>query len=90
MIFNPRSEATSVTLPDGKWNIYINGEDAGNSVLATAQGEVSVEPISAMVLVKENAPAVEQGGFHPGFLLPVLAAVIAMGAVSVAMLKKKK
>ena len=90
MIFNPRGEATSVKLPEGEWNIYINGEDAGNTVLATAQGEVSVDPISAMVLVKEEAPAVELGGFHPGFLLPVLAAVIAMGAVSFLMLKKKK
>jgi len=53
MIFNPRGEAATVTLPDGKWDIYIDHERAGLEVLDQAEGEVSVAPISAMVLVKQ-------------------------------------
>jgi pullulanase len=55
VIFNPRKEATEVTLPEGKWNIYIDAENAGTEVLGSAEGTVSVAPISAMVLVLDNA-----------------------------------
>lgn len=51
VIFNPNAEATTVTLPEGSWEIHINGEDAGTRALATAEGTVEVAPISAMVLV---------------------------------------
>ena len=54
VIFNPNAEATTVTLPEGKWDIRINGEDAGDSSLGTAEGTVEVAPISAMVLVQEG------------------------------------
>ena len=53
VIFNPRTEATTVTLPEGVWTIYINGEDAGTTALGTAEGTVEVAPISACVLVQE-------------------------------------
>ena len=59
VIFNPLTETTSVSLPAGEWTVYINGEDAGTTALGTASGEVTVEPISAMVLVQETAPAAE-------------------------------
>ena len=52
IVFNPNAEATTVTLPEGAWEIHINGEDAGVEVLATAEGTVEVASISAMVLVK--------------------------------------
>ena len=51
IIFNPNAEATTVTLPEGSWEIHINGEEAGTRALATAEGTVEVAPISAMVLV---------------------------------------
>ena len=51
IIFNPNAEATTVALPEGSWDIHINGEDAGTRALATAEGTVEVAPISAMVLV---------------------------------------
>ena len=54
MIFNPRKEATAVTLPEGKWEIYVDGDKAGLEVLSVVETEISVEPISAMVLVKQN------------------------------------
>ncbi len=54
-IFNPRKEVSTVNLPEGEWTIYVDGENAGTTPLGTAQTEVKVEPISAMMLVKEAA-----------------------------------
>ena len=54
-IFNPRSNDTVVTLPEGQWNIYVNADNAGTEVLGTAEGTVTVESISACVLVKAAA-----------------------------------
>ena len=58
MIFNPYAQATALTLPEGQWTIYIDGENAGITPLGSAEGSVSVEPISAMVPVK--APGTEE------------------------------
>lgn len=81
VIFNPNPAETKVTLPEGEWNIYINGEDAGTTKLGSASGEVTVGAISAMVLVQEPA------SFNPAILIVV---VLAIGAVAVVVLKKKK
>ena len=55
VVFNANSEETTVTLPDGQWNVYINGEKAGTEILETiTNGTVTVAPISAMVLVRES------------------------------------
>ena len=94
VIFNPRSSATTVTLPEGQWEIYVNAEDAGTAVLGTAEGTVTVDAISAMVLVQapqESVPAIEQAdpGFNP---LPIaaIAAVVLAGIAVALVLKKKK
>ena len=60
-VFNPRSEATEVTLPAGLWTIYVDGENAGTEALGTAEGTVTVDAISACMLVKEpgNQPETE-------------------------------
>lgn len=60
VIFNPRAQTADMVLPEGKWTIYINGDDAGVTPLGTAEGSVSVDPISAMVLVKESAKDTQQ------------------------------
>ena len=53
VIFNANNAETTVTLPSGTWDVYINGEKAGTEAIETVTGsEVTVEPISAMVLVK--------------------------------------
>ena len=54
VIFNPNSTETSVTLPDGAWDVCVNADHAGTEALVTVAGSVSVEPISAMVLVKKK------------------------------------
>lgn len=53
VIYNPFEEDITVTLPEGSWDVYVKGQTAGNEVLETVSGEVSVESISCMVLVKE-------------------------------------
>ncbi len=55
LIFNANTSAASVTLPAGDWDVYINGEKAGITVLDTVSGTVSVPAISALVLVQETS-----------------------------------
>ena len=58
IIFNPNASETSVKLPDGSWDVYVNASTAGTEALSTITGSATVEPISALVLVKsENAAA---------------------------------
>lgn len=61
VIFNANPEAAEVNLPAGGWSVYINGEKAGTEALEGVSGKVSVAPISAMVLIRDDSvPAVEQ------------------------------
>ena len=94
VIFNPRKAATTVELPEGDWTIYVNGEDAGTTALGTANGSVTVDEISAMVLVKEAAPVEDPDTaptFSIGFLVPIIAAVVIAGlAVTMVIIKKRK
>lgn len=103
VIFNPNPAETTVSLPEGNWDIYINGEKAGTTVLDTiTDGTASVAPISAMVLVKnENGgtpePKSDQGSKmtpSKAALTAVIVMVIAAAAVIAAgiwaMRRKKK
>ena len=91
VIFNPKAEAATITLPEGSWNIYVNGENAGTTVLGTASGSVTVDAISAMVLVQEPAATPDEpDSFHIGFLIPIFAAVIIAVLVIVIICKKRK
>ena len=78
MIFNPRSEATTVALPEGKWEIFVNEEAAGLKVLASAEGEVAVAPISAMVLVKQVQKDSTNNLLIPGAIALALAAALVL------------
>lgn len=61
VIFNPNPEAAEVALPAGGWSVYINGSKAGTEALEGVSGKVNVEPISAMVLIKDDSvPAAEE------------------------------
>ncbi len=53
VIFNPNKESTEITLPAGNWEVCINGEKAGTESLATVNGTVTVDAISAMVLIQK-------------------------------------
>ena len=58
VVFNPTPSASTVTLPEGEWSVYINGDKSGTEILDTVSGTANAEPISAMVLVK--APVVTE------------------------------
>ncbi len=57
--FNPTTEEITVTLPDGAWTIYIDGEQAGVDAIDTVSYTARVAPISALVLVKTGDTPVE-------------------------------
>ena len=82
VIFNPNKEATTVTLPDGEWAICVNGQQAGNETLGSVHWDVTVEPISAMILVRTGdaperpADSTEAEPDYNNYLLIALAVVI--------------
>jgi pullulanase len=94
--FNASTSAATINLPAGNWNIYVNGDDAGLEVLGNAEGSITVDGQSAMVLVKGEPiplPPVppEPGSFNFALILPLIAvAVVAVAVVTVVLLKKKK
>ena len=104
IIFNADAAAADVTLPEGNWNVYVNGQQAGLKVLSSVEGTVSVKGISAMVLIREAAPDVipqetapaeqAQGNSGkvnvPAILGGAAAAAAAVAAVAYVLKKKKK
>ena len=52
LIFSDADTTETLPLPEGKWNLCINGDFAGIDTLAVVEKEIDVPPISAMVLVK--------------------------------------
>jgi len=88
VIFNANETETEVTLPEGKWNVYIDDKNAGTDVLRSAKGTVKVAPISALVLCQDDNRA---PGVNGGVLAGVGAGLIAAaGAVALVLKKKKK
>ena len=55
VIFNADTNGVSFTLPEGKWMVRINGDQAGTECLAEVGGSISAPPISAMVLTQKKA-----------------------------------
>ena len=93
VIFNPNQEETKVTLPDGTWSVYINGEKAGTESLGEISGEAIVEPISALVLIKsgdETVKASSTGKKGFGKVLAGVGAAVAGGAVAGIVIAKKR
>ena len=92
VIFNPNQTQTQVTLPEGVWDVYINGEKAGTEALETiTEGTATVAPISAMVLIKGESDA--KTAAEPAKKAPFaigVAAVAAVVAGVVAFMRKKK
>jgi len=60
VIHNANKEAVTVNLPEGTWNVYVNGEIAGTELLNTiSDGKAVVEPISCMVLTQGEKKVVD-------------------------------
>ncbi len=87
--YNANKEDITLELPEGKWNLYVNGETAGTEVLYSVSGAVTISPISAVVLIKE-----ESGVFHmstsTAVVIGVVAAVIVCAAIVIGLAKNKK
>ena len=58
LIFNPNQSETTVALPDGDWNVCAAGINAGTKSLDVVSGEITVEPISAVILTKGDSTIV--------------------------------
>ena len=54
IIFNADTHDVILHLPEGKWDMHINGHTAGTQVLQTVEGQVMVSPISCMVLSRRK------------------------------------
>lgn len=53
IIYNANNDYKTIHVPEGEWKVYVRGKKAGNEVLeAISGGTVSVEPISALILVR--------------------------------------
>jgi pullulanase len=98
--FNATKSATTINLPEGTWNICVNGDDAGVTSLGTATGSVTVNAQSSVILVKGEVEPGPGPGPDPdpdpkpinlGLILPLAAVgVVAIAVVVVIVLKKKK
>ena len=96
-IYNATENATTVTLPEGDWYVCVNKAEAGIYALSKVSGSVSVEAVSAMILVKGNVeakPGVDlnaaAGSTNWIIVACVWAAVAALSAAGVILLLKKK
>ena len=88
IVYNANQEAKSISLPQGKWNVYVNDKKAGTEVLSTVSGKIEVAPISAMVLVQGDG-ATANTGLAAKIAGGIAIAVLLAGA-AVAIFKKKK
>lgn len=89
VIFNANSEKKEVELPEGKWNVYIDGEKAGTEVLKTVKnGKVTVDGISAMVLAQDDNAAA--GGSPTAAIIIIVVVVAAAAVVAVGIIASKK
>lgn len=61
VIFNADTQAVSVPLPEGRWNVNIRGDRAGTKALETLSGNAEVPPISAMALTRKKPIEVVAG-----------------------------
>lgn len=52
VIYNPNDKDYSIKLPDGAWNVCVQGDKAGTETLSTVAGSVKVNAISATILVR--------------------------------------
>ncbi|MBQ4600238.1 MAG: type I pullulanase [Oscillospiraceae bacterium] len=87
ILFNAAQEPLTVTLPDGQWDIRIQGVSAGCGFLGTARESVTVEGVSALVLTQGEIHVPEVTKKRT--LLPLLGAAAAAG-LALMLLNRKK
>lgn len=78
VIFNANDAETTVELPEGEWQVCVEGETAGTEVIRTiTEGTATVAPVSAMVLVRGETEASGTAGWS----VPVLLGILTLAAV---------
>lgn len=101
ILYNASEEEQNIALPEGNWNAYIDGEKAGNTALYSVEGTAKVAPVSALVLVREDASRVgktteiteetKESGSKSGPIAALIGCGAAVaGAGALALRKKKK
>ena len=97
LAFNPNETKAVVDLPEGNWNVYVKGEQAGTEVIETVSGSVTVEPISSVVLVKGDAGkagvdkvGADKAGAKNKAVVPIIVAITGVAAITVALFLKNK
>ena len=90
VVYNGNSTAEEVALPDGTWDVCINGQTAGTEVIETVEGSISVDGISALVLVQGNAAPSSAGNGIISTVLIIGAVVILAAGCAVFVIKRKK
>ena len=53
-VFNAKAKPYAITLPEGKWTVYVQDQVAGTEPLGVLEGEVEVAPLSTLIVVKEK------------------------------------
>lgn len=93
MFFNANTDPVDVNIPEGKWNVYINGEKAGVDIIDTiSAGTASIDKLSALVLVKEGKSASALSGFVNNYMSVIMTILVGICAILAALifLKYKK
>lgn len=87
MIYNPEMEEVFVSIPKGRWKVYVNGEKAGTEVLDTVKGgtTVNIPDTSALVMVSTSMKTSALCG-----CVGVVAGVLAVFLIVVVARKRRK
>lgn len=86
-VFNASNDPYVISLPDGRWNLYIDAEYAGTKSLGLFEGNYSSSPVSATVFIKEKERSFT--GIKRAGLIGT-AALAAAATVAALVLKKRK
>ena len=89
--YNASKEEKVLSLPQGSWDVYVTGEKAGTEVISTAQDEITIEPISAVVLVKNSGTVTEASKGSTAVVIAggILAVVVVVAGVVAGVRRKK-
>ena len=50
-VFNPTTNAVTLPLPDGKWEVFVENDRSGDAPFFCVSGEATVEALSAFLAV---------------------------------------